>query len=135
MRGVGVVAKDLHPLARQLLREPPVAAAVVERALRATGHVEDHVLRPLMVARGSADRLVEPVESVELRHVGAVQRSAHDRREIGTARPAIREPRPPAHHRVLALALQPADVGAVVDEAHTSKLPVYQAARVTVTNP
>ena len=88
MDGVGVVAEDLHPLARQGLGEPPVAAAVVEHALGPPGHVEHDVVRLFVSARESTDRLVESVESVELGDVGAVQRLAHDRLEVGPAPPS-----------------------------------------------
>ena len=118
MSRTGVVAEDRHPLARQLLHEPPVAAAVVEHPLGPSDHLEHDIRLRLIAARRSTDSLVESVESVKLRGLGAAQHAAHDRLEVRAARPATGQPRPPAHHRVLALALQRNEVGAVVDEPH-----------------
>ena len=69
-----------------------------------------------MLPRHPPHRFVEPLETVELGDPRVVQGAAHDLRQIGTVRPAVRQPGTPAHRHELVPGVQGPDVRAVVDQ-------------------
>ena len=63
---------------------------------------------------------MEALEAVELGYSRIVQGAAHDPRQVGALRPAVRQPGTPAHRHELLLVFQGTDIRAVVDQPDPS---------------
>ena len=122
-RRIRIVADDLGAPFGQGLRQFAVAAPVVQHALGGAAHAQDEVprlLHALALPGNPENCFVEPLESIEFRDVRIGQRLAHHLVEAGIRRPSEGHPRALAHDPEFAFVVpgMPADVGAVVNQAH-----------------